>query len=206
MSVQPNLFTNTSDSPEQPIPCLLLASKEQYVPCHLRVSDSPERLSAILHGDQYYSLFRSIPEADKALEMVVKLGRSSHQTVITRSPQGYLIWVHEPDAVLAVQSGRPSKVMSTFSAAHCLVLTRSTGQKPCYLKVPDSAERLLGIRVSIQQQQRFNSLLRQDANLANLLERVAELTRWGEEIAIVPTRTGHAICVLEPAVVPAEQR
>ena len=169
MSVQPNLFTNTSDLPEQSVPCLLLASKEQYVSCHLQVSDSPERLSAILHGDQYYSLFRSIPEADKALEMVVKLGRSSHQTVITRSPQGYLIWVHEPDAVLAVQSGRPSKVMSTFSAAHCLVLTRSTGQKPCYLKVPDSAERLLGIRVSIQQQyQRSSANFRESLRAANL--------------------------------------
>jgi len=206
VSVQPNLFTNPSDSPELPVPCLLLASKEQYVPCHLRVSDSPERLSAILHAGQYYSLFRSIPEADKVLEMVVKLGRRHHQTAITRSPQGYLIWTHEPDAVLAAQSGRPPKVMSTFPAAHCLVLTRSTGQKPCYLQVPDSPERLLGIMVRIQQQQRFYSLLRQDSNLANLLEKVAELTRWGEEIAVVPTRTGHAICVLEPAAVPVEQR
>ena len=110
MSVQPVSPARILDLREQPVYCLLLASREQYSPCHIRVADSSERLSAILHGTQYYSLFRPIPEADKTLEMVVKLGHRHHQTAITQSARGYLIWVHEQDAVLAAPEGRKRPV------------------------------------------------------------------------------------------------
>ena len=51
------------------------------------------------------------------------------------------------------------------------------------------------------QQQQLYSLLRQETNLDRLLAAAAELTRWGEEVAIVPTKAGHALCVLEQAAV-----
>ena len=152
MSVQLNSPVSSADSPEQPVYALLLASKEQYFSCHIRLPDSPERLSAILHGTQYFSLFRPVPEADKALELVLKLGRRHHETVITQNPQGYLLWVHEPDARLAAPEGRQPRGVPTFPAARCLILTKTTQQQLCYLQVPDSLERIAGITVSVQQQ------------------------------------------------------
>lgn len=202
MSAQP-LSANPSDALEQPVYCLLLASKEQYLTCHVRLADSPERLSAIRHGAQYYSLFRPIPAADRLLELVVKLGHRHHNTAITQSAQGYLVWVHEQDAVLAAPEGRSPRILPTFPAAHCLILTQTTPQQPCYLRVPDLSEQIAGIAVNVQQQPRLYSLLRQNASLAKLLEVGAELTRWGEEIAVLPTKAGYALCVLERAAVKA---
>lgn len=203
MFVQPNSPVGSADLLEQPVYCLLLASKEQYLPCHIRLPDAPERVPAILHGTQYYSLFRPIPEADKALEMVLKLGQRHHAAAITQNSQGYFVWVQELDALVA-KEGRLSRVVSTFPAAHCLILTKTTQQRLCYLQVADLPERIAGITVSVQQQQKFYSLLRQESDLPKLLDTGAELTRWGEEIAIAPTKAGYAICVLEQTAVQVE--
>jgi endonuclease YncB( thermonuclease family) len=182
----------------QSIYCKILASKEQYFSCHIRVTDFSERLVAIAIGDRYYSFFRRIYESKQVIDMVMRLGHRGDEIAITQVKEGYIVWVYEPDAVSAPPKGSRVRVIPPwFGSASCLFLTDATSYKSCYLQVPDLPKQVPGI----QYQGKLYSLLRRESEADQTLSVAAELTRRGADVAIALVKNGYAICVLEPTAI-----
>ncbi|MBF2078833.1 MAG: hypothetical protein IGR76_10020 [Synechococcales cyanobacterium T60_A2020_003] len=78
----------------------VLESRYDYTLCHVRVPDLDKRLAAIAYQDHYYSLFKTVDTLDEATRIGTKLGRRGERIVITKTANGYGLWVLEPDARL----------------------------------------------------------------------------------------------------------
>lgn len=78
----------------------ILAAPGQYQNCYIRVADLDDRLEAIQWNGRFYSLFKVTETRQQALELGNKLKRRGDIAVITQTPQGYSLWVWEPDARL----------------------------------------------------------------------------------------------------------
>ncbi|CDM93563.1 MAG: hypothetical protein P5702_19830 [Limnospira sp. PMC 1291.21] len=91
---QPNSQSN------YPAPTRIIQSRSQYQSCHINVPDLERPVPAISVGQEYYSFFRAVPNADKTFEIIAKLSNMGENTVITRVPTAYVIWVLEPQASL----------------------------------------------------------------------------------------------------------
>lgn len=83
--------------PSTPMVPLLQAA---YVPCHVRVPERSDRLSAIRIDEDYYSLFRMVTRPHQAIQIRDKLSDRGHQVVVTQMIRGYALWVLEPAARL----------------------------------------------------------------------------------------------------------
>lgn len=87
---QPNLTESG------PAPTKIIQSQNQYRTCQIRVPDLQQPVPAIRVDNEFYSFFKAVEEAEKAFEIVAKLGSGGDSTVITKTPKGYAIWVKEP--------------------------------------------------------------------------------------------------------------
>jgi hypothetical protein len=76
----------------------LLESRNDYVLCHIRVPDLDKRLAAIAYQNQYYSLFKTVETLANTTRLAIKLGRRGEDIVITKTANGYGLWVLEPEA------------------------------------------------------------------------------------------------------------
>lgn len=81
-----------------PAPTKIIQSRNQYSPCHITVPDLERPVPAISVGQEYYSFFRAVPTADKTFEIIAKLSNLGENTVITKTPKAYIIWVKESQA------------------------------------------------------------------------------------------------------------
>ncbi|PSM50140.1 hypothetical protein C7Y66_05660 [Chroococcidiopsis sp. CCALA 051] len=72
----------------------------EYCTCHIGISESDERMAAIIVNKQYYSFFKSVKDREKALSVVNKLQEKGNDALIVKNPKGYSIWVLEPTAYL----------------------------------------------------------------------------------------------------------
>lgn len=79
-----------------PAPTKIIQSQTQYRTCQIRVPDLQQPVPAIRVDNEFYSFFKAVEEAEKAFEIVAKLGNGGDSTVITKTPKGYAIWVKEP--------------------------------------------------------------------------------------------------------------
>lgn len=91
---------NSTLSDPIPSSCIILASRNDYTPCYIRVSDFPEQLPAIQHRDNYYSLFRKEPDAEQVLTMAAKLTRRGDEVLIAPAKEGYALCILEPAAIV----------------------------------------------------------------------------------------------------------
>lgn len=76
----------------------LLKSRNDYLLCHIRVPDLEKRLAAIAYANQYYSLFKTVDSLEDVARLGEKLGQRGEDVVITRTANGYGLWVLEPEA------------------------------------------------------------------------------------------------------------
>lgn len=74
---------------------------QKYRLCYIRVPDLEQPLAAILFEDKYYSSFRTIEDLQPAQQIIQKLSHRGDEIVITKTADGFGIWVLEPDATLA---------------------------------------------------------------------------------------------------------
>ncbi|MEO1592907.1 MAG: hypothetical protein AAFU71_16670 [Cyanobacteria bacterium J06632_22] len=179
--------------------CKLLSYKGQYTPCHITVPDMAEKQAAVDVDGRYFSLFKRFDSAEKILNVAAKLAKRGEDIAITHSSQGYVMWIHEEDAtLLKLNVSSKSIQLPTFGPASCYVIVGMKSYRPCYIKVPDLTQPM----VAIYYAKRFYSVYRRSLSAADAIEIAKKLVARGDEVAIAPTRNGHAICVWEPEAVP----
>ncbi len=105
--LEPDAYTDScprspSRSLTQPIglPIKILESSSEYKLCHIRISDLDQRLAAVIVDGSYYGLFKIVTTQQQALLLAGKLQRKDERVVITKTSQGYALWVLEPDAII----------------------------------------------------------------------------------------------------------
>jgi hypothetical protein len=204
--------TRATSHRTQSVSCKFLFSREQFAFRHIRVPDESERLSAIAHDDQYYSLFKTVLSAEDGLKFAIKASLKGSEVAITQAGERYILWVHEADAVLAppereaiadriadriAPENAGTLVPETFSSAPCLIFTNPNVCKFCYFEVPGSPDRIPGFRY----EDRCYSLVQREPNAMKAVASIAERACRGIELAIVPIPKSYGIFALERSAV-----
>lgn len=178
--------------------CKLLLNRDQYVSCHINVSDLPQRLPAIAVDGKFYSFFKVILKAQKALEAIAKLTQKGDEIALTASKRGYVLWVYEPESKPAPPKKlRLPPIPPIFGPAPCSIVQNLAQLERCHLKVADMAQQLVGIKY----QGALYSLFRKEQNAQTTLEIAAKLTKRDDEVILVVAKDGYAIFILEPTAI-----
>jgi hypothetical protein len=198
--------------------CKFLLSREQFSFRYIRVSDIPEKLSAIVHDGKFYSIFKTVESAEESLEFAVKASISGHELAITQAGQRYILWIHEVEAVCVLPDSKPVAdradseensaedpedlcTPATFASSPCLIFADPTACQFRYLLIPGYPDRVAGL----EYQEKYYRLLQreQDARLA--IAAIAERACRGTELAIVPIPNNYGILAFEPLATPMQR-
>ncbi len=168
---------------QPPASCKLLISRRQYQTCHVRVPDLEQHLGAIRAGEDFYSFYKSLPDSQKLINLICKLGNRGDRMALTRSPKGYSLWVHEPDAQSV------SERVSTLGedTAYSKILPVQAEFLPCMINVPK-----IGPCLALQVEQHFYRFFKLERDFEGVLNVAGRLSRQGSETLIV---TAH--CILD---------
>jgi hypothetical protein len=195
LTSQLNSIAALADSPAHAIECKFLFDRDLYTPCHVSVPDGNHRLSAVYVDNQFYSFFKVIPNAHKALEIVARLGKRDDQVAMTLTNRGYALWAHEPNAQYSPPPKQPNhRIYPVFGPKTCLLLTDNQAYDLCRLQVPDVAKPL----AAIAYRNRYYSIFKRDGDAAKLLEITAKLARRGDETLMTLTDQTYVLGLLEP--------
>lgn len=179
-------------------PIKLLSQREQYTTCHIQVPDESERMAAIALNGKYYSFFRRCHQIPKALGLMMKLVGRGDAVAVTSTRQGYVIWLHEPDAI-APAARRSDAILPNLEPADCWVISdRQPQYRSCNLRVPDLPDTIPGLTDG----QRCYSLYRREQDGDAALKLAARLTQRGDEVIVVVAGQGYTLCVREPSATP----
>jgi hypothetical protein len=175
--------------------CKLLFDRDLYTPCHIRVPDTDHRLSAIYVDNQFYSFLKLVPEARKALDVVLRLGKRDHSAALTRTRRGYAVWAHEEGARYAPPARQPGYgIRPVFGPEVCTMVGDRSSYQPCRLQVPDVAKPLNALTHG----GRHYSIFKQEADAARVLDMAAKLARRGDATLLVIEPPAYTLALLEP--------
>jgi hypothetical protein len=180
------------NSPELPF---VLESRDRYRPCHVVLSDTGERLPAIQFDGNYYSLFRSVTEKQRALELSRKLQNRGDSVVITKTPKGFVIWVLEPTANPVNSKANANQKAKTDTPYR--LLTSPKDCQPCQITVPDLDKQLAAVRYD----GKLYSLFKTVETLKQANQIIKRLSYQGDETIILQTTRGFSLLILEPDAV-----
>jgi hypothetical protein len=184
-----------ADSPVHAIECKLLFDRDLYTPCHIWVDDVGHRLSAVYVDNQFYSFFKVVPNPNKLLDIVARLGKRDDKAAITLTRQGYVLWAYEPQAQYAPPSRQPNhRIYPVFGPNNCLLIIDPQTCQPCQIQVPDVSQPL----EALAYRNRYYSVFKQDTDAAKLLEIAAKLARRGDDTLITITGGVYRLGLLEP--------
>lgn len=177
------------------IACRLLLDRDLYAPCHIRVPDVAQRLSAVYVDNQFYSFFKFVPNAQKALDVLVRLGKRDDQVALTSTKRGYVIWAYEPNASYAPPGKSPNfAIRPVFGPKPCLLITDVEAYELCSLQVPDMAQPL----TAIAYRNKYYSIFKQNNEAAKLLAMAAKLSQRGDDVLIALTPPTYTLGLFEP--------
>lgn len=182
------------------IPCLILVVRQQYQSCRIQLPDLEERLAAIAIQNNYYSLFQVVKEADRVIDMIIRLGRRGDEVALQVPMKAYKLWVKETDAIPtgSSASGKQSN-LSPKKPAHCYILDANNGYRVVTISVPDLDKSLSAIQVNGQ----YYSLFKPQVSADQALELVTKLAQRDDETVIVASPDkSYNVYVLEPDAVP----
>ncbi|MGF1567784.1 MAG: hypothetical protein ACFCVD_06900 [Nodosilinea sp.] len=175
--------------------CKLLFDRDLYNPGHVWVPDVAERMSAIYVDSQFYSFFKLVPEAQKALTIVARLGKRDERVALTLTKRGYAIWAYEPAARYAPPDHRPGHtIRPAFGPKPCLLLTEANVYEQCQIKVSDLSQPM----DAITYQNRHYSIFQRHSDVSRLLKMAAKLARKGDDMTIVLTPSDYILGLFEP--------
>lgn len=177
-----------------PIYCKFLVNRSSYQACHIRLPDLPLRQPAIALDGQFYSFFRALPVARKALIIAARLGKREDQVAITLTRRGYALWIHEPQASLAPPRQASERgLQPVFGPVPCLLLSNAAGYRRCSLRVPDLEQPIAGLMVG----DRGYSIFRQVPDAAEAIALTARLTAMAEDTVLVVAADSLLVAVFE---------
>lgn len=78
----------------------IVVSTDNYQNCRVNVPDLAKPIAAIAYEGKYYSLFKMVEDIQHATQLIRRLRYRGDETVITKTSNGYAIWLVEPDARL----------------------------------------------------------------------------------------------------------
>jgi hypothetical protein len=96
-------LSSESQAQVQPGPAPIFSQK-LVERCHVILPDSPKPTGAIVYEGQYYVYVKFFANADGAQRGASRLISKGNAVILTRAPKGLVLWVHEPEAVLATKS------------------------------------------------------------------------------------------------------
>lgn len=190
-------FSTLPSSPNNAAPSMLrvLASRDQYRACHIRLPGDDHRLAAVLVDGKFYSLLKIVKEPQKALKICNLMISKGKQLVVTKTTKGVAIWTHEPDAIVDSRTQQHLQTARSFSPESFAEILASPGQyQNCYIRVADLDDRL----EAIQWKGQYYSLFKVAETRQQALELVSKLKRRGDTVVITPTRQGYSLWVWEP--------
>ena len=180
----------------------ILESRTQYRPCHVRVPDLNQRLTAIYVDGSYYSLLKLVKDRQQALEITSRLAYRGEAAIITATAKGDAIWVLErdayPDTTTPQSPPQPAVSPASASSPMAQVLESRTQYRPCHIRVPDLEHRLPAISFEGQ----YYSLFKVVKNRQQAQDIAAKLARRGDRTIITSTAKGEVVWVLEPEAEP----
>ncbi|AFY72019.1 hypothetical protein Pse7367_3796 (plasmid) [Thalassoporum mexicanum PCC 7367] len=189
-----------------PTPFLVLTSRQQYLPCHIKVEDIDLPMAAIAVGNDFYSYFRMMPKGDRLLKFILRLSYRGDRFVVTIAANCYLVWLYEPKAQL-YHSQRQQ-----LAKRQQAVIKLATQEPPCStlflispqqyqledIRIKEMSEPLPGLIYA----ERTFSLLEINDNPDLVLAIVGRLSLQRHNTAILLLKTElastFAICVQEP--------
>jgi hypothetical protein len=177
------------------IECKFLLERQLYQSCHMLSPDVDHRLPAIYVDNQFYSFFKVLPDPQKVLDVIVRLGKRDDKVAVTLTKRGFAVWAHEPGGRYAPPSQNPGRAMQpVFGPKACLVVTEADAYNICQVQVPDMAEPLQ----AISYRDRYYSIFKQEPEARKLVEMAAKLTQRGDDILITLGSSAYILALLEP--------
>lgn len=173
-----------------PAPCYILADRQQYSTCHVRVPDLEHRLSAIVLGGKFYGFFQVAAEPRKAIAILIKLAYRGDAVALTKMPKGYGIWVAEPDA----QPPATNQERIAPAPAPCFLLVSQYPHQPVRARVPDLAQPVDALVVN----QQYYSIFKAELPADYALEILAKLLQRGDQSLLMSGKTGFVVGIYEP--------
>jgi hypothetical protein len=177
-----------------PAPCLILASRDQYLSCRVQVPDLDRHIAAIRVGDRFYSFFKAVPDSRKVLGIVVKLSYRGDEAAIANAGKVHGIWVWEPEAQPLLDGDRGRKPPLLSPPAGCRILVSRNQYQQVDIQVPDLDQPL----EAIVTENRCYSIFRIEPEVDRVFELVGKITQRGDETLITRLEKGYAVCILEP--------
>lgn len=80
----------------------VLDNPDRYQTCRIQVPETDRRFFAILVNGDYYRLFRARKTKEKATQMADRLRQRGDRVMLTATPQGYALWIWEPEAFIGL--------------------------------------------------------------------------------------------------------
>lgn len=197
MSVSPRIdsLVSLAAAPSSGMACRLLFDRDLYSPCHIRVPDTDHRLPAIYVDNQFYSFLKLVPEARKALNVMIRLGKRDATAAVTLTHRGYAVWAHEPGARYAPPARQPGHgIRPVFAPQPCLLVADKSTYQTCQLQVPDVTKPLM----ALAHNNRYYSIFKQDTDAARVLDIAAKLARRGDETLLIIEPSTFILALLEP--------
>jgi hypothetical protein len=177
------------------IECKLLFNRDLFSACHILVPDVSHRLSAIYVDNQFYSFFKVVPNAKKALDVMVRLSKRDDHVAITKTKQGYAVWAYEAEARHAPPRHRAGHTLKpVFGPKACPIVVDEFAYELCQLQVPDVQKPLQGLIYET----RPYSIFKRDDDVAKTLEVAAKLTQRGDDILVAVAKDEYIVGVFEP--------
>lgn len=163
-----------------PACCKLLICRRQFRICRIRVPDLEQHLSALQTGREYYSFYKSLPDASKLLPLIYKLGARGDRLCVTITSKGsYNLWVWEPEAIpLLSDLTIPSP---DRTPAFCKMLAPWDEYYPCNIYVPGIRDDRLALKLDRQ----FYSFFKLEKDFTAAMEVAGRLSRQGRETLLV---------------------
>jgi hypothetical protein len=197
MSVSPHLdsLASLANVFTPAMSCKLLFDRDLYTPCHIQVPDSDHRLSGLYVDNQFYSFLKVVPEARKAVDIMLRLGKHDHTVALTQTRRGYAVWGHEPDARYAPPARKPGYgIKPVFGPQPSLLVADENAYQTCRLQVPDVTKPLMALTYN----NRYYSFFKQDIDANKILDIAAKLARRGDETLMVIEPAMYTLALLEP--------
>ncbi|HEY9763547.1 MAG TPA: hypothetical protein V6D07_13535 [Trichocoleus sp.] len=175
--------------------CKFLVDRKSYIPCHISVPDTAQRLPAIALDGRFYSFFRVIQEPQKALAVATRLGKRDDEVAMTITKRGYILWVYEAQASYAPPASAPQHSLKpAFGPQACLMLGDSTSYVACPIKLLDGDSNIPGICYNGH----YYSIFRKETDALKIISMVAKLSRKGDELLLALADSGYTLAVREP--------
>jgi hypothetical protein len=182
-------------APLDTLRCWILTDRSHYQTCHIRLPDG-EAISAIALNTLYYGFRRRLTSSAQALKILFTLSdprspsRIADVALTINTKGSYFLWAREEYAL-------PKGKFIPRASTSPLPVTLINPTEPLEftkIRVPDLDQALSAVACN----NRYYSIFKMEQNPDLVLDLAQKLSQRGDQVLVVSTPEGVAVCVLEP--------